>query len=145
MAPVRKIRSPFLGDGGNAQPSSSFSIDSPMMSVTSASPSSCSSMKAASSMLSSPISTSSSSLAAGGSAAAGLFSLARGGGIGRGRLLALLFGLGILKRNEFGIGSFRHNSLSRHHGRSLCSRDRSFGSRARRCRRRNRHYLAGIG
>src|SRR5262245_5615038 len=50
--------------------SSSFSIDSPMMSVTSVSPSSCSSMNAASSMLSS-ISTSSSSPAAAPSAAAG--------------------------------------------------------------------------
>src|SRR6478736_9564524 len=60
-----------LGKRRMCQLSSSFSIDSPMMSVTSASPSSCSSMNAASSMLSSPISTSSSSPSAFASAAAG--------------------------------------------------------------------------
>ena len=57
-AAMRRILS-----GSRPQVSSSFSIPSPMMSVTSGSPSSCSSMKAASSRLSSA-STSSSSPAA---------------------------------------------------------------------------------
>src|SRR6185437_5553576 len=58
-------------------------------------------------------------------------------------LLALLFGLGILERYEFGVGGLRHDALGRCHGRGL-DRRRGFGPRARRCRRRDRYNLAGV-
>src|SRR5262245_52187864 len=66
--------------------------------------------------------------------------LARRRCLGGSRLLALLFGLGVLERNEFGVGGLRDHSFR-------CRRCRTrrrcrLGSAARRARRRARSTLA---
>src|SRR4029079_17107146 len=71
--PNSRVQLPLLGSSSCNQFSSSFSTPSPMMSLTSALPSSSSSMKAASSRLSSISTSSSPSPAAAPSAAAGFF------------------------------------------------------------------------
>src|SRR5665213_539053 len=63
------------------------------------------------------------------------------------RLLALLLGLGILKRNEFGIGGLGYYRFRLRHRSRRGPRDRRcrFGPRARLRRHDARDYLAGIG
>src|SRR5215831_16985989 len=64
-------------------------------------------------------------------------------GVGCRRLLALLFGLGILERNKFRVTGLRHNALGLRCWRGPCGY--RLGSRACRRRRGNRYNFARIG
>ncbi len=106
---------------------------SPMMSVTSGSPSSSSSMKAASSAPRFDLD---------------FFNLAHGArAFGRSRLLALLLGLGVFERNKFGIRGLWHDGFGLRYRRRRrpCDRCRRFRPRARWRRNDDRNDLAGIG
>src|ERR1039458_2716327 len=63
------------------------------------------------------------------------------------RLLALLFGLGVFERDEFGIRGLRHDHLGLRHGRGARDRRRRrrLGPRARWRWNDDRYDLAGIG
>src|SRR5450759_1171110 len=65
----------------------------------------------------------------------------------RRRLLALLFGLGVFERDEFGIRGLRHDHLGLRHGRGACDRRRRrrLWPRARLRWNDDRYDLAGIG
>src|SRR6185437_16771459 len=76
------------------------------------------------------------------------FNLARGTrALGGGRLLALLLGLGVFERNEFGVRGLGHDRFSFHHRCRRRPRDRCrrFCPRARWRRNDDRNDLAGIG
>ena len=55
----------------------------------------------------------------------------RSGGVGRSRLLALLLGLGVLERNEFGVCGLRHDAFGLRDGCRPCHRCRGTSGRAR--------------
>src|SRR6478752_7845335 len=70
------------------------------------------------------------------------FLFAGRGRLSGGRLLALLFGLGVLERNEFGVGGLRHDGFGWRRRRTR--RRYGFSSRARRSRRSDWHNFACI-